>query len=98
MQMIEGSITVTFEPPYWVGIAERQDDVVIPPRGSSTGQSRMMKRSCAALVWNSAQAIKAERDRLAEDRRKQEKVEPEADEERKFLLRQKKNKEKRKGH
>jgi hypothetical protein len=45
-----------------------------------------------------AEAIKAERGRLAEERKRVEKAEREAEEERKLLLRQEKKKEKQKGH
>jgi hypothetical protein len=137
--MIEGSFTVTFEHPYWVGIAERHDergyavarviygsepnDETIlrsigaeyrtlrfsepspdaPPVEHEVSYKRRQKEirrlteeeGVKHAAW---EAVKAELERSAEERKRQSKAEREAEEERKFLLRQEKNKEKRKGH
>jgi hypothetical protein len=138
--MVEGSFTVTFEPPYWVGIAERHDEAgysaariiygsepndetilrsigveyrllkfsepsaEAPKAQHELNYKRRQKEIRRMMVeevgasHEAAEAIKAERERQAEERKRQVKAEREAEEEKKLLLRQVKNKEKRKGH
>jgi hypothetical protein len=137
--MIEGSFTVTFEPPYWVGIAERHDEhgyaVARIIYGAEPDDEMILHSICAeyrtlrfsaptaeaplrqhelsykrrqkeirrlieeeGVKHEAWEAMKAEQERHAEERKLQTKAEREAEEQRKFLLRQEKNKEKRKGH
>jgi hypothetical protein len=137
--MIEGSFTVTFEHPFWVGIAERHDErgyavariiygsepndeMILHSIGTQYRELRFSAPSLEAplpeyvvsykrrqkeirrlteeegvkhAAWD---AIKAELERGAEERKRQTKAERDTEEERKYLLRQEKNKEKKKGH
>ena len=138
--MIEGSFTVTFEYPYWVGLAERHDErgyavakiiygaepsneIVLhsllfdyralafseptpEPRvkAHEVGYKRQQKELKRLMeneqgVHETARhALAEERERKAEERRRLDKVEREAEEARKRRLHTEKSKEKKRGH
>jgi hypothetical protein len=138
--MIEGTFTITFEPPFWVGIVERHDErgyavariiygaepdneMIIssiregyrnlkfteptpePPQMQKTLNYKRQQRELHHLLEKEqgiqpevADALKAERERQIVERKHKEKAEKEAEEERKYQLRQERHKDKKKGH